>query len=153
MAFRRNTASGLGDAFASGGSVGYDHKKMAITARGAIWISVQRHFREMGVDIAAQDFTVAGIGDMAGATYSATACCLSDRLKLVAAFNHIHIFLDPHPDPKTGFAERKRLFALPRSGWKDYDAKLISKGGGIFERSAKTISAKQRSASRAWCIR
>jgi glutamate dehydrogenase len=128
----------LGDAFASGGSVGYDHKKMAITARGA-WVSVTRHFHEMGVDIATEDFTVAGVGDMAGDVFG-NGMLLSDRLKLVAAFNHMHIFLDPTPDTAASFTERKRLFNLPRSTWKDYDAALISKGGGIFERSAKSIA-------------
>jgi glutamate dehydrogenase len=127
----------LGDAFASGGSAGYDHKAMGITARGG-WVSVARHFREMGVDIAKQDFTVAGIGDMAGDVFG-NGMLLSDRIRLVAAFNHMHIFIDPNPDAKRSFAERKRLFALPRSTWKDYDATLISKGGGVFERSAKSI--------------
>ncbi len=127
----------LGDAFASGGSVGYDHKKMAITARGA-WVSVSRHFREMGVDITKQDFTCAGIGDMAGDVFG-NGMLLSDHIRLVAAFNHMHIFIDPNPDAKQSFAERKRLFNLPRSSWKDYNEALISKGGGIFERSAKTI--------------
>ncbi len=128
----------LGDAFASGGSVGYDHKKMAITARGA-WVSVTRHFREVGVDISKQEFTVAGIGDMAGDVFG-NGMLLSENIKLVAAFNHMHIFLDPNPDAKASFKERERLFNLPRSTWKDYDAALISKGGGIFERSAKTIA-------------
>ena len=128
----------LGDAFASGGSAGYDHKKMAITARGA-WISVERHFYEMGVDIETQDFTCAGVGDMAGDVFG-NGMLLSQRLKLVAAFNHMHIFIDPSPDTKASFAERKRLFSLPRSTWKDYDTTLISKGGGVFERSAKTIN-------------
>ena len=128
----------LGDAFASGGSAGYDHKKMAITARGA-FISVARHFREMGVDINTQDFTVAGIGDMAGDVFG-NGMILSEHIRLVGAFNHLHIFLDPNPDAAKSFAERERLFNLPRSSWKDYDAKLISKGGGIFERSAKTIT-------------
>lgn len=127
----------LGDAFASGGSVGYDHKKMAITARGG-WISVVRHFREMGVDIDTTDFTCAGIGDMAGDVFG-NGMLLSQRIKLLAAFNHLHIFIDPTPDPKASFKERKRLFNLPRSSWKDYDAALISKGGGVYERSAKTI--------------
>ncbi|MDE3059848.1 MAG: NAD-glutamate dehydrogenase [Pseudomonadota bacterium] len=128
----------LGDAFASGGSAGYDHKKMGITARGG-WVSVVRHFREMGVDIGKQDFTVCGIGDMAGDVFG-NGMLLSDRIRLVAAFNHLHIFLDPNPDTKTSFEERQRLFNLPRSTWKDYDAKLISKGGGIFDRSAKSIA-------------
>jgi len=127
----------LGDAFASGGSVGYDHKKMAITARGG-WISVVRHFREMGVDIDAQEFTCAGVGDMAGDVFG-NGMLLSKNLCLVAAFNHLHIFIDPSPDAKASFKERKRLFGLARSTWKDYDEKLISKGGGVFERSAKSI--------------
>ncbi len=127
----------LGDAFASGGSAGYDHKKMAITARGA-WVSVTRHFREMGVDIAQQDFTAVGIGDMSGDVFG-NGMLLSKRIRLVAAFNHMHIFIDPSPDAKTSFEERKRLFNLPRSGWKDYDVKRISKGGGVYERSQKRI--------------
>jgi glutamate dehydrogenase len=131
----------LGDAFASGGSAGYDHKKMGITARGA-WVSVTRHFREMGIDIASQDFTVAGIGDMAGDVFG-NGMLLSRHIRLIAAFNHMHIFIDPNPDAQKSFAERERLFALPRSTWKDYDASLISKGGGIFERSAKTIEVSK----------
>ena len=127
----------LGDAFASGGSAGYDHKAMAITARGG-WVSVVRHFREMGVDIAKTDFTVCGIGDMAGDVFG-NGMILSKHIRLVAAFNHMHIFLDPNPDAKSSFEERKRLFKLPRSSWKDYDAEKISKGGGVFERSAKSI--------------
>ena len=127
----------LGDAFASGGSVGYDHKKMAITARGA-FISVARHFHEMGIDIHKQDFTCVGIGDMAGDVFG-NGMLLSKHICLLGAFNHMHIFLDPSPDAATTFKERERLFNLPRSSWKDYDAKLISKGGGIFERSAKSI--------------
>ena len=127
----------LGDAFASGGSVGYDHKKMAITARGA-WVSVVRHFGEMGVDISKQEFSVAGIGDMAGDVFG-NGMLLSNKIRLVAAFNHMHIFLDPNPDAAGSFKERQRLFELPRSSWKDYNASLISKGGGIFERSAKFI--------------
>lgn len=127
----------LGDAFASGGSAGYDHKKMAITARGA-WVSVVRHFSEMGMDIKEQDFTAVGIGDMSGDVFG-NGMLLSDHLKLVAAFNHLHIFIDPNPNTKTSFEERKRLFNLPRSTWKDYDTSLISKGGGVFERNAKTI--------------
>jgi glutamate dehydrogenase len=127
----------LGDAFASGGSVGYDHKAMGITARGA-WESVKRHFRELGSDIQTANFTVVGIGDMAGDVFG-NGMLLSEQIKLVAAFNHLHIFLDPDPDPTVSFAERRRLFELPRSAWSDYDAKLISKGGGVFERSAKQI--------------
>jgi glutamate dehydrogenase len=127
----------LGDAFASGGSIGYDHKKMGITAKGA-WESVKRHFYEMGVDINTTDFTVVGIGDMAGDVFG-NGMLLSKHIKLVAAFNHMHIFIDPDPDPATSFEERKRLFNLPRSSWADYDKKLISKGGGVFNRSAKSI--------------
>ena len=128
----------LGDAFASGGSAGYDHKDMAITARGA-WISVERHFREMAHDIATQSFTCVGIGDMSGDVFG-NGMLLSNRMQLVAAFNHKHIFLDPTPDALASFAERTRLFALPRSGWNDYDSKKISKGGGVFERSVKSIA-------------
>jgi len=128
----------LGDAFASGGSVGYDHKKMAITARGA-WESVKRHFSEMGVDTQTQDFTVVGIGDMSGDVFG-NGMLLSKHIRLVAAFDHRHIFLDPTPDAATSFVERERLFQLPRSSWADYDAKLISKGGGIFPRTAKAIA-------------
>ena len=127
----------LGDAFASGGSVGYDHKAMGITARSA-WVSVQRHFRELGVDVQAQDFTVAGIGDMSGDVFG-NGMMLSPHIRLVAAFDHRHIFLDPNPDPAAGLAERERLFALPRSSWDDYDRELISEGGGIFPRTAKSI--------------
>lgn len=127
----------LGDAFASGGSVGYDHKVMGITARGA-WVSVMRHFREMGIDTQTQDFTTVGIGDMAGDVFG-NGMLQSPHIKLVAAFNHMHIFLDPNPDAAKSFAERERMFHLPRSSWEDYDASLISKGGGIFKRSEKTI--------------
>lgn len=127
----------LGDAFASGGSVGYDHKKMGITAKGG-WISVQRHFREMGIDTQSQDFTAIGIGDLAGDVFG-NGMLLSKHIKLVAAFNHMHIFLDPNPDTAKSFAERVRMFNLPRSSWMDYDQSSISKGGGIFERSAKSI--------------
>ncbi len=127
----------LGDAFASGGSAGYDHKKMGITAKGA-WESVKRHFREIGHDTQTQDFTAIGVGDMSGDVFG-NGMLLSKHIKLVAAFNHMHVFIDPDPDPKASFAERRRLFRLPRSSWTDYDAKLISKGGGIFERSAKSI--------------
>src|SRR5436190_2818532 len=128
----------LDDAFASGGSAGYDHKKMGITARGA-WESVKRHFREMGVDTQTTDFTVAGIGDMSGDVFG-NGMLLSHHIKLVAAFDHRHIFLDPHPDPESSFKERERVFKLPRSSWADYDAKLISAGGGIHPRSAKSIA-------------
>jgi glutamate dehydrogenase len=128
----------LGDAFASGGSAGYDHKAMGITARGA-WEAVKRHFREMGKDIQSEPFTVAGIGDMSGDVFG-NGMLLSERIRLVAAFDHRDIFIDPDPDPAKSFAERKRMFALPRSSWQDYDKKLISKGGGVFSRSAKSIA-------------
>jgi glutamate dehydrogenase len=128
----------LGDAFASGGSAGYDHKKMAITARGA-WECVKRHFREMGIDIQKTDFTVIGIGDMSGDVFG-NGMLLSRHIRLQAAFDHRHIFLDPEPDPALSFAERARLFALPRSSWDDYDRKKISRGGGVFPRSAKSIA-------------
>ncbi|WP_299181837.1 NAD-glutamate dehydrogenase [uncultured Neptuniibacter sp.] len=127
----------LGDAFASGGSQGYDHKKMGITARGA-WVSVERHFREMGVNTDKDDFTVVGIGDMSGDVFG-NGMLLSKHIRLVAAFNHLHIFIDPEPDASKSWKERERLFALPRSSWGDYDSKLISKGGGVFDRSAKSI--------------
>ncbi|QWF83456.1 NAD-glutamate dehydrogenase [Amycolatopsis sp. CA-230715] len=127
----------LGDAFASGGSVGYDHKAMGITAKGA-WESVKRHFRELGVDTQSEDFTVVGIGDMAGDVFG-NGMLLSEHIRLVAAFNHMHVFLDPNPDAASSFAERKRLFDLPRSSWDDYDRSLISEGGGIYSRAAKTI--------------
>ena len=128
----------LGDAFASGGSAGYDHKGMGITAKGG-WVSVQRHFRERGIDVQKDNVTVIGIGDMAGDVFG-NGLLLSESLQLVAAFNHLHIFIDPNPDAAKSFAERKRLFELPRSSWADYDSKLISEGGGIFLRSAKSIS-------------
>ncbi len=127
----------LGDAFASGGSVGYDHKKMGITAKGA-WISVKRHFAEMGIDTQTQDFTCVGIGDLAGDVFG-NGMLLSPHIKMVAAFNHMHIFFDPNPNPTESFAERVRMFNLPRSTWMDYNQSLISKGGGIFERAAKSI--------------
>ena len=128
----------LGDAFASGGSAGYDHKKMGITARGA-WEAVKRHFREMGRDIQTQPFSVIGVGDMSGDVFG-NGMLLSPEIRLVAAFNHMHIFIDPDPkDASKSLAERERMFALPRSSWADYNTKLISKGGGIFERSAKSI--------------
>lgn len=127
----------LGDAFASGGSAGYDHKGMGITARGA-WESVKRHFYEMGVDCQTTDFTCVGIGDMAGDVFG-NGMLLSTHTRLVAAFNHVHIFLDPDPDAATSFAERERLFNLPRSTWLDYDPALISAGGGVYERSAKFV--------------
>ena len=128
----------LGDAFASGGSQGYDHKAMGITARGA-WVSVQRHFAERGVDVQKDVIRVVGCGDMSGDVFG-NGMLLSQTLKIVAAFDHRHIFLDPDPDPSVSWAERARLFSLPRSSWADYDAKLISPGGGVFPRSAKTIA-------------
>ena len=127
----------LGDAFASGGSAGYDHKKMGITARGA-WESVKRHFRELGVDTQSTDFTVVGIGDMSGDVFG-NGMLLSRHIRLVAAFDHRHIFLDPMPDAEASYRERERLFKLPRSSWTDYDVKLISKGGGVFPRAAKSV--------------
>ncbi|SDD17824.1 NAD-glutamate dehydrogenase [Glycomyces harbinensis] len=127
----------LGDAFASGGSVGYDHKKMGITARGA-WESVKRHFRAEGLDTQAQDFTAVGIGDMSGDVFG-NGMLLSEHIRLVAAFNHMHIFIDPNPVAAASFAERRRLFDLPRSTWADYDQTLVSAGGGVWERSAKSI--------------
>jgi glutamate dehydrogenase len=128
----------LGDAFASGGSHGYDHKAMGITARGA-WISVQRHFLEMGVDVQTDEVTVAGCGDMSGDVFG-NGMLLSKSLKLIAAFDHRHIFIDPNPDPAKSWAERSRMFELPRSSWDDYNKKLISKGGGVFPRTEKSIS-------------
>ncbi|MET7329343.1 NAD-glutamate dehydrogenase [Nonomuraea sp. NPDC005650] len=127
----------LGDAFASGGSVGYDHKVMGITARGA-WESVKYHFRTMGVDVQSTDFTVAGIGDMSGDVFG-NGMLLSRHIRLMAAFDHRHIFVDPSPDAARSYAERQRLFELPRSSWEDYDTKLISSGGGVFPRTAKSI--------------
>lgn len=127
----------LGDAFASGGSVGYDHKAMGITAKGA-WISVQRHFLEMGIDVQKDPVTVAGVGDMSGDVFG-NGMLLSKSIKLVAAFDHRHIFIDPNPDAAASWKERSRMFNLPRSSWADYDAKLISKGGGVFPRTEKSI--------------
>jgi len=127
----------LGDAFASGGSAGYDHKKMGITARGA-WESVKRNFRELGMDIQTTDFRVIGIGDMSGDVFG-NGMLLSRHIKLIGAFDHRHIFLDPDPDPDISFEERKRIFVLQRSSWEDYDKKLISRGGGVFSRGAKSI--------------
>ena len=127
----------LGDAFASGGSAGYDHKAMGITARGA-WEAVKRHFREMDVDIGRTPFNVVGVGDMSGDVFG-NGMLREDTIRLLAAFDHRDIFIDPDPDPKAGFAERKRLFALPRSSWQDYDKALISRGGGVFPRSSKEI--------------
>ncbi|MEU5819517.1 NAD-glutamate dehydrogenase [Streptomyces sp. NPDC047803] len=127
----------LGDAFASGGSAGYDHKGMGITARGA-WESVKRHFRELGHDTQTEDFTVVGVGDMSGDVFG-NGMLLSEHIRLVAAFDHRHIFIDPNPDAATSYAERRRLYDLPRSSWADYDKELISAGGGVHPRSAKSI--------------
>ncbi|MEW2592507.1 NAD-glutamate dehydrogenase [Micromonospora aurantiaca] len=127
----------LGDAFASGGSAGYDHKKMGITARGA-WESVKRHFRELGHDTQTQDFTVVGVGDMSGDVFG-NGMLLSKHIRLVAAFDHRHIFLDPDPDSARSWEERKRLFDMPRSSWEDYDRELISEGGGVHSRTAKSV--------------
>lgn len=127
----------LGDAFASGGSAGYDHKKMGITAKGA-WVSVRRHFQEMGIDPNRDPITVVGIGDMAGDVFG-NGLLRSETMQLVGAFNHMHVFIDPNPDAKASFVERQRLFALPRSTWADYNESLISKGGGVFPRNAKLI--------------
>ncbi|BFP54889.1 MULTISPECIES: NAD-glutamate dehydrogenase [unclassified Streptomyces] len=127
----------LGDAFASGGSAGYDHKGMGITARGA-WESVKRHFRELGHDTQTEDFTVVGVGDMSGDVFG-NGMLLSEHIRLVAAFDHRHIFIDPNPDAATSYAERRRLFDLPRSSWADYDTDLLSAGGGVHPRSAKSI--------------
>ncbi|WP_299528063.1 NAD-glutamate dehydrogenase [uncultured Streptomyces sp.] len=127
----------LGDAFASGGSAGYDHKGMGITARGA-WESVKRHFRELGHDTQSEDFTVVGVGDMSGDVFG-NGMLLSEHIRLVAAFDHRHIFIDPDPDPAVSYAERRRLFDLPRSSWADYDTKLLSAGGGVHPRNAKSI--------------
>ncbi|MFJ1539609.1 NAD-glutamate dehydrogenase [Micromonospora chalcea] len=127
----------LGDAFASGGSAGYDHKKMGITARGA-WESVKRHFRELGHDTQTQDFTVVGVGDMSGDVFG-NGMLLSKHIRLVAAFDHRHIFLDPDPDSARSWEERKRLFDMPRSSWEDYDSELISEGGGVHPRTAKSV--------------
>ncbi len=127
----------LGDAFASGGSHGYDHKKMGITARGA-WEAVKRHFRELGRDIQKEDFTVIGVGDMSGDVFG-NGMLLSEHIRLVAAFDHRHIFLDPTPETEASFKERERMFALPRSSWDDYNKSLIGKGGGVFARTLKEI--------------
>jgi glutamate dehydrogenase len=136
----------LGDAFASGGSSGYDHKAMGITARGA-WISVQRHFHDLGVDVQRDDVTVAGIGDMSGDVFG-NGMLLSRHIRLVAAFDHRHVFLDPDPDAEVSFEERARLFHLPGSSWADYDGALISAGGGVFPRTAKTVSISPEVRSR-----
>ena len=138
MAFPEEHGFWLGDAFASGGSAGYDHKGMGITARGA-WESVKRHFREMDVDISKTTFTVVGVGDMSGDVFG-NGLLREKTTKLLAAFDHRDIFIDPSPDPEKSFAERARMFALPRSSWQDYDKKLISAGGGVFPRSSKEIA-------------
>ncbi|MEJ3655394.1 NAD-glutamate dehydrogenase [Actinomycetes bacterium KLBMP 9759] len=127
----------LGDAFASGGSVGYDHKAMGITAKGA-WESVKRHFRELGVDTQSEEFTVVGIGDMSGDVFG-NGMLLSRHIRLLAAFDHRHVFVDPNPDAARSYAERERMFALPRSSWDDYDRSLISAGGGVWPRTAKSV--------------
>ena len=127
----------LDDAFASGGSAGYDHKKMGITAKGA-WESVKRHFRELGHDTQSEPFSVVGVGDMSGDVFG-NGMLLSTQIKLIGAFNHRHVFVDPSPDPERSFAERQRLFELPRSSWSDYDESLLSPGGAIFDRSAKSV--------------
>jgi glutamate dehydrogenase len=134
----------LGDAFASGGSAGYDHKAMGITARGA-WESVKAHFRVVGPDISTHAFTAVGIGDMSGDVFG-NGMLLSSNMRLVAAFDHRHIFLDPDPDPTISFVERQRMFALPRSTWADYSADLISAGGGVFPRSAKSVAVSRQAA-------
>ncbi|MCB0321772.1 MAG: NAD-glutamate dehydrogenase, partial [Bdellovibrionales bacterium] len=131
----------LGDAFASGGSEGYDHKVYGITARGA-WESVKRHFNNIGLDYINETFTAIGIGDMSGDVFG-NGLLLSDNVRLIAAFNHRHIFIDPDPDPKRSFNERKRLFELPRSTWSDYSIEALSSGGGVFERSSRDIPITQ----------
>ncbi|MGB8841453.1 MAG: NAD-glutamate dehydrogenase [Aliidongia sp.] len=136
----------LGDAFASGGSIGYDHKVMGITARGA-WEAVKRHFRELGTDIQTTDFTCVGVGDMAGDVFG-NGMLLSPHTRLIAAFNHQHIFIDPDPDAAASWAERKRLFDLPRSSWPDYDPSLLSQGGAIYERQAKSIALSPEAQAR-----
>ncbi len=132
----------LGDAFASGGSVGYDHKKMGITARGA-WESVKRHFRELGQDVQTEAVTVVGIGDMAGDVFG-NGMLLSRQIRLIGAFNHRHVFVDPDPDPEASFEERRRLFELPGSAWSDYATELISEGGGVWPRTAKRIPVSEQ---------
>jgi glutamate dehydrogenase len=134
----------LGDAFASGGSVGYDHKAMGITARGA-WESVKRHFRELGLDTQAEEFTVVGVGDMSGDVFG-NGMLLSEHIRLVAAFDHRHVFIDPDPTAAPSYAERRRLFDLPRSSWDDYDRSLISEGGGVWPRTAKAIPVSEQAA-------
>ncbi|HEY0450212.1 NAD-glutamate dehydrogenase [Actinophytocola sp.] len=132
----------LGDAFASGGSVGYDHKAMGITARGA-WESVKRHFRELGKDTQTEEFTVVGVGDMSGDVFG-NGMLLSEHIRLVAAFDHRHVFIDPDPDAATSYAERRRMFELPRSSWDDYDRSLISAGGGVWPRTLKAIPVSEQ---------
>jgi len=132
----------LGDAFASGGSVGYDHKAMGITARGA-WESVTRHFRELDLDVQRQDFTVVGVGDMSGDVFG-NAMLLSEHIRLLAAFDHRHVFVDPSPDAAASVAERRRLFDLPRSSWADHDPALISAGGGVWPRTAKSVPVSEQ---------
>jgi glutamate dehydrogenase len=136
----------LGDAFASGGSIGYDHKVMGITARGA-WEAVKRHFRELGTDIQSSDFTCIGVGDMAGDVFG-NGMLLSRHTRLIAAFNHQHIFIDPDPDAASSWTERKRLFDLPRSSWTDYDRSILSEGGAIYERQAKSIALSPQARAR-----
>ncbi len=135
----------LGDAFASGGSTGYDHKKMGITARGA-WVSVENQFLDLGINIKENNFTVVGIGDMSGDVFG-NGMLLSKRIKLVAAFNHQHIFIDPNPDPESSYGERERLFKMARSSWDDYNRELISDGGGVYFRSAKSIHLSKEACS------
>jgi glutamate dehydrogenase len=136
----------LGDAFASGGSVGYDHKVMGITAKGG-WEAVKRHFREIGADIQTQDFTCIGVGDMAGDVFG-NGMLQSRHTRLIAAFNHMHIVIDPDPDPARSWAERQRLFDLPRSTWADYDPRVLSPGGGVYERRAKAITLSPQACAR-----
>jgi glutamate dehydrogenase len=133
----------LGDGFASGGSAGFDHKALGITARGA-WESVKRHFRQLGIDVLRDPFTAVGIGDMSGDVFG-NGMLYTDTIKLVAAFDHRHVFLDPNPDPATSFAERKRLFQLPGSSWNDYDRSILSAGGTVVDRAAKSVTPHPRS--------
>ena len=132
----------LGDAFASGGSQGYDHKVLGITARGA-WESVKRHFREIGIDVMTEPFTVVGIGDMSGDVFG-NGMLYTPQIKLVCAFDHRHVFVDPDPDPATSFAERRRLFTTPGSTWADYDRTLMSAGADVLDRSAKSVTLSPR---------
>src|SRR5690606_25750100 len=128
-----------------GGSAGYDHKGMGITARGA-WEAVKRHFREFDMDIQTEPFTVVGVGDMSGDVFG-NGMLLSEQIRLIAAFDHRDIFIDPNPVPADGFAERKRLFELPRSSWQDYDRSKLSSGGGVYSRSQKTITLSAEAAA------